>query len=114
MNNKNGNNPLLKRSLFWVVAGILVFASCKKLLPQDRDTIGADSKYTQVLYEPILGRTTIFANNFYAGSTNYPATFKIVSPKRYDGSVATELDSLFPVLVWKSTYNGLEKSLADI
>jgi hypothetical protein len=88
--------------------------SCKKYLPQERETVGADSRFTQDLYQPVLGRTSFFTNNFYKGSTTFPSTFKIVNARRRNGDAALELTDVFPVKVWKKAYDGTEKSIAEI
>lgn len=97
-----------------LVAIILIFISCKKYLPEDRETVGPDSQFTKTSYEPVLGRNTLFSDNFYEGSTTFPATFKIVNPRRRNGDAAPELTDIFPVTVWKKPYIGDEKSLAEI
>jgi hypothetical protein len=90
------------------------FTACKKFLPQERETVGADSQFTIDLYQPVLGRTTYFSDNFFKGSTTYPATFTIVNARRRNGDPAPELNDVFPVTVWKQAYDGTEKSLAEI
>ena len=92
----------------------VILFSCKKLLPKDREEIGFDSQYITTDYEPVLGRNTVFSNNFYKGSTSFPATFSIINPRTYSGDPAPELTDIFPVLVWKKAYDGTEKSLAEI
>lgn len=93
---------------------VMIAISCKKYLPQDRDTVGADSQFTKTVYEPVLGRTTLFSENFYQGSTSYPADFRIVNLKKRNGENADELTQNFPVLVWKKDYTGEEQSIAEI
>lgn len=97
-------------SLLVVVGAI----ACKKYLPEDRETVGSDSQFTKTVYEPVLARTTLFSENFYQGSTSYPATFKIVNLRKRGGAEAPELLENFPVQVWKKNYTGEEKSLAEI
>lgn len=93
---------------------IVTSISCKKYLPQERETVGEDSRYTIDTYQPVLGRTTFFTNNFFKGSTTYPSTFKIVNPRRRNGDAAPELTDIFPVMVWKQAYDGTEESIAEI
>ncbi len=111
------NEKIFQRvlNLFFVCAGVtVIFVSCKKYLPQERETVGMDSQYTIDLYQPVLGRTTFFTDNFYQGSTTYPSSFKIVNPRRRNGDPAPELTDVFPVMVWKKAYTGDEKSIAEI
>ena len=99
---------------FMMAAVIVTLASCKKYLPEDRDTVGVDSQFTQTVYEPVLGRNTLFSGNFFQGSTSFPSTFKIVNPRKRNGEPAPELTDVFPVKVWKTAYTGDEKSIAEI
>lgn len=103
-----------RRYYLIAVVVVLAISACKKYLPKERETVGADSQYTIDAYQPVLGRTTFFTDNFYQGSTTYPSDFKIVNPRRRNGSPAPELTDIFPVMVWKEAYNGLEKSVAEI
>lgn len=91
-----------------------LFGACKKLLPTDRDTFNLEARFTQTLYKPVLGRTTLMTNNFDAQSSTLPLTFRIINPRNSDGLIAPELIKPFDVLVWKKSYTGLEKSLAEI
>lgn len=93
---------------------LLVAVSCKKYLPEERETVGEDSQFTIDLLQPVLGRTTYFSNTFFKGSTTFPADFKIVNVRRRNGDAAPELSDLFPVKVWKKAYDGTETSLAEI
>ncbi len=112
MNNKKINTQHL--TITFLICVVALTVSCKKFLPQERETVGADSQFTQDTYQPILGRTNIFSGNFYKGSTTYPSTFKILNQRRRNGSPAPELTDVFPVMVWKKAYDGTEKSLAEI
>jgi hypothetical protein len=101
---------------YYLIAGLAVLAvsACKKYLPKERETVGADSQYTIDTYQPVLGRTTFYTDNFYQGSTTYPSDFKIVNPRRRNGDPAPELTDVFPVMVWKKAYDGNEKSVGEI
>ncbi|NTS43277.1 DUF5007 domain-containing protein [Flavisolibacter sp. BT320] len=101
---------------FLLAATVLlsVVVSCKKYLPEERETVGVDSQFTIDLLQPVLGRTTYFSNTFFKGSTTFPADFKIVNVRRRNGDAAPELTDVFPVKVWKEAYDGTETSLAEI
>ncbi len=105
---------LCRKTLYLLGLLILTAFACKKYLPQERNTVGGDSQFTIDLYEPYLGRTSYFADNFFKGSTTYPADFKIINVRRVTGDAAPELTEAFPVKVWKSAYTGLETSLNEI
>ena len=93
---------------------VLAAVSCKKYLPEERETVGADSQYTIDTYQPVLGRTTFYTENFFKGSTTFPSEFKIINPRRRNGDAAPELTDVFPVMVWKKAYDGNEKSREEI
>lgn len=99
--------------LAFILLSIGMFA-CRKYLPADRETVGSDSQFTKTLYEPVLGRTTLFSENFFQGSTSFPADFKIVNLRRRNGDAATELTNEYPVTVWKEAYTGEETSVSEI
>jgi len=112
MKNKKIKNSGSITILFLCV--VMISVSCNKYLPEDRETVGEDSQFTVDMYQPVLGRTTFFTDNFFKGSTSFPASFKIVNPRRRSGEPANELTDVFPVKVWKKAYDGNEKSLAEI
>jgi hypothetical protein len=104
---------MLKVCLTLILGGI-VLSSCRKNLPDERLSIANDSQYTQYLYQPVLGRNTLFANNFQYGNSSRPLDFKIVNLRTFNGEPAPELTTNYPVTVWKTAYDGTEKSIAEI
>lgn len=93
----------------------IMMCGCSKLVPKDRDAITDDTQFTITEYSPILGRTTLYNQNFYSGNSTVPFTFKIINPRLFaDGSPARELLDTFPVQVWKDNYTGEETSLDEI
>lgn len=88
--------------------------SCQKLVPSERETIGIDSDFPGQIFTPYLGRTTVYTDIFYKGSTTYPAVFELQNVRRRNGNPAPELTDVFPVKVWKDAYTGFETSLAEI
>jgi hypothetical protein len=102
-----------KRMLLFALV-VCTIAACKKYLPEERETVGADSQFVIESYQPVLGRTTFYTGNFFKGSTTFPSDFKIVNARRRNGDPAPELTDLFPVKVWKGAYTGNETSLAEI
>lgn len=104
---------ILKVSLTLLLGGIVLY-SCKKNLPDERLSIAKDSQYTQYLYQPVLGRNTLFANNFQYGNSSRPLDFKIVNMRTFNGEPAPELTNNYPVTVWKTAYDGTEKSIGEI
>ncbi len=103
----------MKRLYLFLALSISLY-SCKKNLPDDRLSLGEDSRFTQTVYQPVLGRTTVFTGNFNTASSSVPLDFKIVNMRRFNGDDAPELRDYFPVKVWKEAYNGTETSLAAI
>jgi hypothetical protein len=104
---------ILKVSLT-LLLGSIVLSSCRKNLPDERLSIASDSQYTQYVYQPVLGRNTLFANNFQYGNSSRPLDFKIVNMRTFNGEPAPELTNNYPVTVWKTAYDGTEKSIAEI
>lgn len=101
-----------------LVFSIIVFFSCNKYLPEDKDTIDPEAKFTTTTYSPTLGRASFFEGNFNFGNTSQPVTFEVVDLTTYDGQPAPEInDDVYPVQVWKGgigAYTGLETSMAEI
>lgn len=93
---------------------VCCLTSCKKFLPSDRDSLGTDSQFSQIEYNPVLGRNNLMNNNFNAGNASQPLTFKIVGVRRANGDPAPELTENFPVKIWTKPYMGTEVSLAEI
>lgn len=91
----------------------LLFSACKKYLPKERLSLGADAQFSTYTYSPVLGRNTLY-DNFNGGSSSLPLNFKLLNMRKLNGDPAPELTENFPVLVWKSPYEGNEKSLAEI
>lgn len=95
----------------------LLFAlgACQKsFLPSDFDAFSRDVEFSQRLYSPILGRTTVFSDNFKDDFSTKPLKFRISDIRTYDGDPAPELLKPFPVQVWTGRYTGKEKSIAEI
>lgn len=88
--------------------------ACKKLLPADRDSFSLEARFTQTIYKPVLGRTTLMTKNFDAQSSSLPLTFRILNPRNSEGQIAPELIKPFDVQVWKKAYTGTEQSLEEI
>jgi hypothetical protein len=98
-----------------VLVLFLALNSCvDKFLPEMLDAYDVKSNFTQTVYRPSLGRTTLMTQNFNFGSSTLPFTFEITNITRADGSPAPELTGYYPVTVWKMPYFGDEKSLSEI
>lgn len=83
-------------------------------LPDVQDAFDRETNYTQQLYSPVLGRTTLFSDNFQSGNSTLPCTFEITRIVKANGSPAPELTDIFPVRVWKEPYLGDEESIEEI
>lgn len=104
----------MNRHTFFVIVLFLVSGfSCGKYFPAERENIGKDSQYSQVLFEPILGRNNYYTP-FYKGTTTYPTEFYIRNVRRRNGEPAPELESVLPVTVWKQVYTGTEASIEEL
>lgn len=95
---------------------VLLSSGCvKNYIPQDLDSFNLESSYTQTLFNPILGRNTLYSNIFLDNNNSAkPLTFKLVNVRTYDGLPAPELSAAFPIYVWKEQYTGDETSLQAI
>lgn len=106
---------IFKFNYIVLVTILISIWSCKKYLPDERDSISTDAIFSQTTYSPVLGRYTLMSDNFYPGASTIPLTFKIVNPRLYnDGTQATIFNDTFPVNVWESLYSGTEASLDEI
>jgi hypothetical protein len=100
---------------FLLLSVIAALSACTKDLPKNLDALTNDMAFTQTTYTPILGRNTLMNNNFSAGSSSQPLTFKIINLRRTDdGTPAPELTSNYPTVIWTKAYTGAETSLAQI
>ncbi len=97
-------------------AGVL--NSCIKV-PADVDFLSSQAAYTKTVYEPVLGRTTLFPEDqatvlFNADNSTLPLTFRIMNFRDAREQAATIFDKTFPVQVWKEAYNGDEKTREEV
>lgn len=102
------------KKLYLFLAMAIGLFSCKKNLPDDRLALDAASRFTQTVYQPVLGRASVFSGNFNTANSSVPLSFKILNMRRFNGEDAPELREFYKVKVWKQAYNGLETSLAEI
>ncbi len=110
-------NNRFHRCEYWIMIVLTssILFGCTKYLPDNTDAFANDSRFTQTVYQPILGRNNLFANNFNAGSSTQPLDFEIVNLRRTaDGSPAPELTNNYPVKIWTQAYTGSEKTIAEI
>jgi hypothetical protein len=110
---------MIKRNYLKLVACLLlgvtsIISACKKNIPEERLSLASNSVFTITNYQPVLGRNTLFTDNFLVGNSSLPLNFKIINMRRFNGEAAPELNDFFPVMVWKKPYLGDEKSLAEI
>jgi hypothetical protein len=99
---------------FGFAALFLLLVSCKKYLPQDLDYLSDKAIYTTTVFNPVLGRTTFYANTFNPGQSSLPLNFSIVNVRNSNGKPTDVLKDSVDVLVWKRGYTGWEKTLDEI
>lgn len=105
----------MKKTFIFSATVFLTLASCvDNYLPEQLDSFDRDVNFTSQVYRPVLGRTTVFTDNFSSGNSTLPLTFTLENVTHADGSPAPELTQAFPVRVWKSPYLGTEQTLAEI
>lgn len=108
---------LIKHKLLFlaILFYVVVIASCKSLIPENIDALGDDVNYSLTEFKPTLGRRTNFENIVNTGNkSTLPLTFKMINIRTWEGMPATELTDKFPVKIWKKSYTGEEKSIAEI
>jgi len=107
-------NKILSFFTLAILGAIVFVTACKKNIPDVRLSLADDMQFTVKQYQPVLGRNTLYGDNFNVGSSSIPLNFKIVNMRRFTGEPAPELTDFFPVQVWKTAYDGTEKSIAEI
>lgn len=103
-----------KLSFLLMSSTLMIFVACESFLPDNLDVLDEDTRFTQTVYKPQLGRNTLMDNNFNPGNSSRPFEMRIVNMRALDGSAAPELIENFPVKVWKKPYLANEKSLKEI
>jgi len=105
----------LKKEFFFFLFAIAVLSSCKKIfnLPNNKDYLSSNVNYSNKIFEPIIGRTTVMGG-FNGDNSTQPIKFEIVNARFGDGRPVTDLFQKKSTYVWTAPYNGLEKSLAEI
>jgi hypothetical protein len=114
INHKQMRTYFKKEFIFFLFA-IAVLSSCKKIfnLPNDKDYLSSNVNYSNKIFEPIIGRTTVIGG-FNGDNSTQPIKFEIVNARFGDGRPVTDLFQKKATYVWTAPYNGLEKSLAEI
>jgi hypothetical protein len=98
-----------------VVLLITGLAGCKKWFPEDLDYLSPKAVFTQKLFNPILGRTSVYSMIFNSDNSTTPISFKMVNVRyRSTGEPTHDLEKVVPVWVWKEGYTGNETSLQEI
>jgi hypothetical protein len=105
----------LKKEFIFLLFAIAVLSSCKKIfnLPNNKDYLSSNVNYSNKIFEPIIGRTTVMGG-FNGDNSTQPIKFEIVNARFGDGRPVTDLFQKKSTYVWTAPYNGLEKSLAEI
>lgn len=114
INHKQMRTYFKKEFIFFLFA-IAVLSSCKKIfnLPNDKEYLSSNVNYSNKIFEPIIGRTTVIGG-FNGDNSTQPIKFEIVNARFGDGRPVTDLFQKKSTYVWTAPYNGLEKSLAEI
>lgn len=108
------NKHILRIPALLIAATFMATGCVEDHLPEIADSFDKDAAFSTTVYRPILGRTTVFGDNFNAGNSTQPLTFTLTEVRHADGTPAPELTELFPVQVWTSPYLGTETSLQEI
>jgi hypothetical protein len=116
LNQKTIMQNTIKYKALILLTAVIAFSGCRKIfnLPEERDYLSTRADFTQKVFDPRLGRTTISTNIFNADNSSFPMKFEIVNPRFGDGRDASDMLAVKPTLVWTSEYTGKETSLAEI
>lgn len=85
-----------------------------KFIPEVKEAFDRDVNFTKTLFDPVMGRTTVYTEIFNRANSTLPITFEIKNMRHNDGTPAPELTEFYPVKLWKTPYLGTEKSLEEI
>lgn len=112
----NAMSKICRYGLTGILAVLITgLAACRKWLPEDLDYLSPKAVYTQKLFSPTLGRTTLFSGVYNTDNSTTPITFKITNVRdALTLQPTNDLEKMVPVWVWKQGYTGNEKSLAEI
>ncbi|GEP93188.1 DUF5007 domain-containing protein [Chitinophaga terrae (ex Kim and Jung 2007)] len=104
---------------YYFISLVLLLAvtlgACRKWLPEDLDYLSPKAGYTQKVFNPVLGRTTVYSRVFNTDNSTTPLSFRIVNVRlKSTGEITHDLEKMVPVWVWKKAYTGDEKSVAEI
>ncbi len=107
------------KRLLLVLLTMGAISGCVKI-PADADYLSQGAGYTQTVFQPVLGRTSImpddaFATIFNADNSTLPLTFKMSKVRDAEtGDTVDLFNKTFDVLVWKQPYTGLEKTREEL
>ncbi|MCF6405638.1 DUF5007 domain-containing protein [Chitinophaga filiformis] len=103
------------RRLFILLSLSLLLFACRKWAADDLDYLSKRAVYNQRVFSPILGRTTLYSQIFNTDNSTTPINFRILNVRyKKDGKPTNDFEQQVQTLVWKATYTGEEKSLAEI
>lgn len=110
------NCRIFSPKLVYLLVFTLGIAGCKEWypLPEDLDYLSDKANYTQRVFTPVLGRTTLYSNIFNGDNSTIPMTFQIENVRLRDGTPSSDLEQVQSVLVWTAAYTGEETSLEEI
>jgi hypothetical protein len=105
----------IKKEFIFFLFAITVLSSCKKVfnIPDEKDYLSPNVNYSNKIFEPILGRTTLIGG-FNGDYSTQPIKFEIINARFGDGRPYTDLFQKKPTYVWTAPYTGLEKSIEEI
>ncbi|MGX5817750.1 DUF5007 domain-containing protein [Chitinophaga lutea] len=106
------------------IRGITLLAMAAALqacikVPADVDFLSSQASYTKTVFEPVLGRTTLFPEEpgtvlFNSDNSTLPLTFKLLNFRDSKGDSAEIFYKTFPVSVWRQAYTGDETTREEI
>ena len=105
----------VKRGFIAILFAVAALSGCKKIygIPDEKDYLSSNVNYSNKIFEPILGRTTLMGG-FNGDNSTQPIKFGIINARFGDGRPVSDLFQKKNTYVWLAPYDGLEKSLAAI
>lgn len=114
INHKQMRTYIKKEFIFFLFA-IAALSSCKKIfnLPDEKDYLSSNINFSNKIFEPTIGRTTLMGG-FNGDNSTQPIKFEIINARLGDGKPVTDLFQKKSTYVWTAPYTGQEKSIAEI
>jgi len=112
----NDMQNTMKYKVLIIFTAVIIFSGCRKIfnVPDEKDYLSTKADYLTKVFEPTLGRTTLYTRIFNPDNSTAPMKFEMVNVRWGDGRDATDLLTKKQTWVWTGEYTGMETSIAEI